>query len=55
MSHLDRGSKVHVGEYTRLVADVVLVAPIALVKPERPPSVFTVWIHDNTKQVRDNL
>ena len=43
--HLDRGSKVHIGEDTWLVADVVLVAPIALVKPERPPSFSPIWIH----------
>ena len=57
LCHLDGGSKVHVGEDTRLVADVVLVAPVALVQSERPPSLFTIWIHhyDNISTVRDNL
>ena len=49
--HLDRRSKVHVGEDTGLVADVVLVAPVALVKPERPPPLFTIWIHDNISEL----
>ena len=46
LCHLDRGSKVHVGEDAWLVANVVLVATVSLVKTEHPSSLLTIWIQD---------
>ena len=52
LCHLDRGSKVHVGEDAWLVANVVLVATVSLVKTEHPSSLLTIWIRDNISHLK---